>query len=224
MTPARQQVQEFILNSIDEIMPGSKNRDIYVDFFARQSDEAFDALMQRMEEDEEIFPFYHPNFTGKVIDVERVIGLIEKHGDTIMEQLYDIDPETGLQYLTPLKYPVLLLPLRIQQQKLQKKMSVPKDNNHIDDLTNQPTTESKGASLSYPEVQILYAMGGDKILEETMKVRGGDEKAFRDYNNAIIADGGVTIGAISSSKTKVKSTLTVQTILEAMHLTNDLAR
>ncbi|AHI60304.1 RNA polymerase beta subunit [Erwinia phage Ea35-70] len=223
MTPAREQTQQFVIEAIAEILPGSKNRDIYIDFFSRLSDEAFDALMQRMDEDQEIFPFYHPNFTGTVIDVERVINLIEKHGDTIMEQLWDIDPETGLQYLTPLKYPVLLLPLRIQQQKLQKKMSIPKDNNHIDDLTNQPTTESKGASLSYPEVQIIYAMGGDKILEETMKVRGGDEKAFRDYNNEIIASGGVTIGAISSSKTKVKSTKTVQVILEAMHLSNNLA-
>ena len=134
-----------------------------------------------------------------------------------------IDPETGEEFLTPLEYPILILPLRIQQQKLSKKMSIPKDNSHIDDLTNQPTTESKGASISYPEVQIIYAMGGEKILEETLKVRGGDDKAFRDYNNELIANGGVTISSISSDKTKVKSTKTVATILKTgMHLDNNL--
>ena len=101
-------------------------------------------------------------------------------------------------------------------------MSVPKDNKHVDDLTGQPTTESKGSAISYPEIQILYAMGMNKTMQELLKVRGGDEAAYRSYNNEIIATGGVNVGAIASQKTKVKSTKTVGAILHAMMLTNNL--
>jgi len=223
MNIARQETQDYILKCIDDLLPGGRNKAIYQDFFARTTDQQFDAMMTRFEEDHEYLPFYHPNFTGTVIDVENVIKLITREGGKLMERVWDIDPETGEEFLTPLEYPILILPLRIQQQKLSKKMSIPKDNSHIDDLTNQPTTESKGASISYPEVQIIYAMGGEKILEETLKVRGGDDKAFRDYNNELIANGGVTISSISSDKTKVKSTKTVATILKTgMHLDNNL--
>lgn len=69
--------------------------------------------------------------------------MIKKEGSSLMEQIHMVDFETGQKFLTPIEYPILRLPLRIQQQKLQKKMSVPKDNKHVDDLTGQPTTESK---------------------------------------------------------------------------------
>lgn len=223
MNPARQQVQEYIIESIAAILPNSKhNREIYNNFFAKMSDTQFEAMMERMERTGEAFPFYHPNFTGDLIDVEHVVKLIEKEGGTIMEHIWITDPDTGTRYKTPIKYPVIMLPLRIQQQKLGKKLSVPKDNRHIDDLTNQPTSESKGAGVSYPEIQVLYAMGLDKTLEELLKVRGGDEEAFRAYNNEIIATGAVNIGTISSNRTKVKSTKTVSAVLNAMYLSNKL--
>lgn len=222
MNPARAAVEQYIGKAMAQVMPGNKNPDIYKDYFSRLDDNQFDALLDRMEKDDESFPFYHPNFTGNNIDLEHLIKLIEQEGGAFMEQIHMVDFETGMKFLTPIKYPILRLPLRIQQQKLQKKMSVPKDNRHVDDLTGQPTTESKGSAISYPEIQILYAMGLNKTMEELIKVRGGDEKAFREYNNEIIATGGVNIGAITSKKTKVKSTQVVGCILTAMMLTNNL--
>ena len=222
MNAARQAVEEYIIGAMAQVMDGNKNPDIYKDFFARLDDDAFEALMDRMEKDDESFPFYHPNFSGKNIDLEHHIGMIKKEGGSLMEQIHMVDFETGQKFLTPIEYPILRLPLRIQQQKLQKKMSVPKDNKHVDDLTGQPTTESKGSAISYPEIQILYAMGLQKTMGELLKVRGGDEKAYREYNNEIIATGGVNIEAITSQKTKVKSTKTVGAILTAMMLANNM--
>lgn len=222
MNAARQAVEEYIIGAMAQVMDGNKNPDIYKDFFARLDDDAFEALMDRMEKDDESFPFYHPNFSGKNIDLEHLIGMIKKEGGSLMEQIHMVDFETGQKFLTPIEYPILRLPLRIQQQKLQKKMSVPKDNKHVDDLTGQPTTESKGSAISYPEIQILYAMGLQKTMSELLKVRGGDEKAYREYNNEIIATGGVNIEAITSQKTKVKSTKTVGAILTAMMLANNM--
>lgn len=222
MNAAREAVQEYISKAMAQVLPGNQNPEIYADFFGRLDDDQFDALMDRLEKDEESFPFYHPNFTGKNIDLEHLIGLIKQEGGAFMEQINMVDFETGQKFLTPIQYPILRLPLRIQQQKLQKKMSVPKDNKHVDDLTGQPTTESKGSAISYPEIQILYAMGLNKTMQELLKVRGGDEKAYRDYNNEIIATGGVNVGAIASQKTKVKSGKTVSAILNAMMLSNNM--
>lgn len=222
MNAARQAVETYIIGAMAQVMSGNKNPEIYKEFFARRSDEQFSELMDRLEKDEESFPFYHPNFTGKNIDLELLISLIEKEGGAFMEQIHMVDFETGQKFLTPIEYPILRLPLRIQQQKLQKKMSVPKDNKHVDDLTGQPTTESKGSALSYPEIQILYAMGLEKTMTEVLKVRGGDEKAYREYNNEIIATGGVNIEAITSQKTKVKSTKTVGAVMTAMMLANNM--
>lgn len=222
MNAARQAVEEYIIGAMAQVMNGNRNPEIYKDFFARLDDDAFEALMDRMEQDDESFPFYHPNFSGKNIDLEHLIAMIKKEGGALMEQINMVDFETGQKFLTPIEYPILRLPLRIQQQKLQKKMSVPKDNKHVDDLTGQPTTESKGSAISYPEIQILYAMGLQKTMGELLKVRGGDEKAYREYNNEIIATGGVNIEAITSQKTKVKSTKTVGSILTAMMLANNM--
>lgn len=222
MNAARQAVEEYIIGAMAQVMDGNRNPEIYKDFFARLDDDAFEALMDRMEQDDESFPFYHPNFSGKNIDLEHLIAMIKKEGGALMEQINMVDFETGQKFLTPIEYPILRLPLRIQQQKLQKKMSVPKDNKHVDDLTGQPTTESKGSAISYPEIQILYAMGLQKTMGELLKVRGGDEKAYREYNNEIIATGGVNIEAITSQKTKVKSTKTVGSILTAMMLANNM--
>jgi len=222
MNAARAAIEKYLIGAMDQVMPGNKNPDIYRDYFGRLDDTAFDAMMDRMEKDDESFPFYHPNFTGKNIDLEHLIGLITKEGGAFMEKINMVDFETSQRFLTPIEYPILRLPLRIQQQKLQKKMSVPKDNKHVDDLTGQPTTESKGSAISYPEIQILYAMGMNKTMQELLKVRGGDEAAYRSYNNEIIATGGVNVGAIASQKTKVKSTKTVGAILHAMMLTNNL--
>jgi len=222
MNAARAATEKYIAGAMAQVMPGNKNPDIYKDYFGRLDDDQFDALIERMDVDDESFPFYHPNFTGKNIDLEMLIELIKKEGGALMEQINMVDFETGMRFLTPIEYPILRLPLRIQQQKLQKKMSVPKDNKHVDDLTGQPTTDSKGSALSYPEIQILYAMGLNKTMEELIKVRGGDEKAFRSYNNEIIATGGVNIGSITNQNTKVKSTQVVSSILKAMMLTNNL--
>lgn len=222
MNPAREAVQKYIIGCMSAPLQNNNNRVIYEHFFSTLSDEAFDDLINRMDEDNETLPFYHPNFNKEVIDLELIFKLLEKEGGKAMEQVWERDPATNTRYLTPLEYPILYVPFRIQQQKLTKKMSVPKDNVHIDDLTNQPTTESKGSSISYPEIQILYAMGLSISLEELVKIRGGDEQAFRAYNNEIIGTGSATVSGISSLNTKVKSTRTVAIILKSMHYQTNL--
>ena len=64
---------------------------------------------------------------------------------------------------------IVYLPIRVQQQLISKKISIPKDNNHVDFYTGQATGPiSKGARVSYPEVNMLLAMGLNKTVEEMM--------------------------------------------------------
>lgn len=49
MNAARQAVEEYIIGAMAQVMDGNKNPEIYKDFFARLDDDAFEALMDRME-------------------------------------------------------------------------------------------------------------------------------------------------------------------------------
>jgi hypothetical protein len=117
---------------------------------------------------------------------------------------------------------VLDIPVRRQVQMLTKKMSVPKDNLHIDEMTNQPMDESKGAGISFPELLALYSQGLDSSILEMIKLRGGDEKAYGAMERQIAEQGEVNIEPILEAGTRVKSTETLSVFLKAMHYDNNL--
>lgn len=71
-------------------------------------------------------------------------------------------------------------------------------------------------------MQALSSQNMDKVIEELIKYRGGDEKGFNAMNRSIIATGGVSLAAIKPYASGVKSTQTVDTYLKAMHLDNNL--
>jgi hypothetical protein len=115
------------------------------------------------------------------------------------------------------------LPLKRQAQFLIKKISIPEDNRSIDTFTGQPTGKSKGSKISWPELQILAALGGfDDTITEFFKMRGGDLQAFNAMNNMIANTGGVSLNAISALGTKVTAVRSLSTLLTSMHLTNTL--
>ena len=85
---------------------------------------------------------------------------------------------------------IVYLPIRVQQQLISKKISIPKDNNHVDFYTGQATgPNSKGARVSYPEVNMLLAMGLNKTVEEMMHFRGGSEKGYASIRAIYFSNG-----------------------------------
>jgi hypothetical protein len=219
----RKAAEAEALKWIGMLLPGSSNVDIYKQRFAAMSDEAFEAYIQQLDSDEEILSLIAPNLDDLNLTIENNLAVAEKLGHTFFERCWLTDPKTGVEYLTPIKYLIVDLSLRRQQQLLQKKISIPDNNRHVDELTGQPTGDSQGSKLSFPETQVLYAQGLDRALEELLKFRGGDTKAFQAMNRSIIDTGGVSLDAIKRVRTKVKSTETLSTFLSSMHLSNNVA-
>ena len=218
----RQAATDFIVKYIGKLLPGSENAALIKEALDQMSDEQFASYMDKLESGEEILPLIAPNLSKHKLSVERNLSIAAELKHNFFQRIWWTDPSTGLTYLTPERYLVVLLPLRRQVQLLTKKISIPEDNKHVDELTGQVAGPSASSKLSFPELQVLFAQGLDRAIEELIKYRGGDSKAFNAMNRSIIENGGVSLDNVAISATKVRSTQTLSTYLKAMHLDNNL--
>lgn len=218
----RKEAEQFILHYIEKMLPGGKNAALHKQKFAAMSDEDFEKYIEGIENGTVKLAVVVPNFSDVKIDLSRNFEIAEELGHNFMERVR-IPARDGLPaYLTPIPYLVVDLPVRRQAQLLEKKISIPEDNNTVDDMTGQPTGDSKGSKISYPEVQIMASMGLDASLEELMKYRGGDEKGFAAMNAMIARTGAVSLKAISPFSSGVKSVQALKAHLTAMQIKSTL--
>ena len=223
MTPKRKQAEAEIISWVEKLVPGGGMAAKYETLFKTMDDAQFTAYMQQLHDGSAVLSVEVPNLTKTKLSVQNNFKIAKELGHEFFEQLWLTDPATGTVYLTPHKYLVVDLPLRRQQQMLIKKTSIPESNKQVDEMTGQPTGDSHAASMTFPELQVLYARGADAVIEELIKLRGGDTKAFQRMNRQATATGGVSIAAVKQQgPTRVKSTETLGTLLTAMHLSNNL--
>lgn len=218
----RAEATAFILKYIEKLLPGSPNTAVYKEQLEGLSEVAFGDFMKRLRTGEEVLSIMTPNLSKAKLDLKRNLAIAKELKHEFFEQLELTDPTTGTQYLTPIKYLVLDLPLRRQVQLLDKKYSIPENNKHVDELSGQATGSSKGSKVSFPELQVLFAQGLESTITELIKFRGGDNKAFNAMNRAIVENGGVSIEQLSKLGTKPKSVTVLSTLLKGMHLDNTL--
>lgn len=219
----RAAAQAFILKYINKILPGSDNEKIYTDLFASMDDKAFAEFMDDLETGKKTLAIIAPNFGKQSLSTERNLAIAKEIGHQFFQRVWIEGDDDTPTYLTPIPYLVIDLPLRRQAQLLVKKISIPEDNKSVDDFTGQPTGKSKGARVSYPEVQVLAAMGLDNSLVELLKYRGGDVKGFDAMNDAISKQGGVSMKAIEKFTSGVESTRILKTYLTSMHIKSTLS-
>lgn len=217
----RKAAETVILDAVKRLDPSGKNLENTRNMLASMSDAQFDLYMQRMEREEDFISMNYENLTTSAISVENNLKVAEDVGHEFFEQIYATDASTGRTFLTPKKYIVIDLPVRRQIQMLVKKISVPDDNIHLDELTDQPTGVSKGGSLSYPEMLLLFSKGLQSSIVEFLKFRGGDLKAMDAMEKSIRETGEANIEYLSQSNTKAKATQTMSTLLKGMHLDNN---
>lgn len=222
MIKNRKNTEEFIIAFINKLLPGSKNVSIYKDLFSSMTDEDFDVFMDDLESGKSRLAIIAPNLSDVNISIDRNLDIAKELGHNFFEKIWMEDPNGGPNYLSNKAYLVVDLPIRRQAQLLIKKISIPEDNKSIDHMSGQPTGDSKGSKISYPELQILASLELDNSIVEFMKYRGGDLDGFTAMNDSISRTGGVSIDALSKFGTKVKSTQTLSTILTGMHLRNTL--
>lgn len=222
MNKNRAAAEKIITTYIGKLLPGSPNSDIYKDIFASMDDEAFDQFMTGLENNSIRLAIIAPNGTQPSLDVERNLQIAEELGHQFFERVWMDGKEGSAPYLSTVPYLVVDLPVRRQAQLLITKISIPEHNRSVDNLTGQPTGDSKGSKISYPEVQILAALNLDNTLTELIKYRGGDTIGFNAMNESIAKSGGVSIDALSALGGRVKAGDTLKTYLTAMHLASTL--
>lgn len=221
MAGNRKAAEQMVYACLEDILPGSQNTQIYADIFRVMSDEDFDGWIKKLIAKETYIAIIAPEKSGPQLSVANNLQVAKKWGHEFFERIW-MDPKNGAPaFLSNDKYLVVDFPLKRQAQFLVKKISIPEDNRSIDNLTGQPTGKSKGAKISWPEVQIMAALGGfDNTIVEFIKFRGGDLQGFNAMNHSIHTTGGVSLSSIGVLGTRVKSVQSLSTLLTSMHLTN----
>lgn len=216
----RKKAQDYIIKMIDKIAPGGQNKKIYEDLFSKMDDEQFDLFMKDLNTEEKFLPIVYPNLGNVKLSVENNLKIAKEMNYNFFTKLWIGTDDNSLRYLTPIPYLVIDLPVRRVSQSLVKKIKVPTDNKTIDTLTGQPTGSGKslGSRLSFPELQVLTAMGLDNSTVELMKYRGGDLRGFRAMNSQIAQQGIADLNVLSKYASGVQSTKTLRTYLLSMHL------
>jgi hypothetical protein len=224
MAGNRKAAEAAVYKWIAELIPGDDfNVKRYKTLFAQMSDAQFDAFMELLESGEEVLSFENPNLSEHKLTIENNFRVAQLLEHPFFERVWLTDPATGVRYLSPIPYLIVDLPLARQQQMLVEKMSIPENNRHVDELTGQPTGDSHSSSATFPEIQGLYAQGLNQVILELIKFRGGDTVARQRMDRSILETGGVRMDAVEAlGPTRPKSTETLSTLLNGMHLSNTL--
>lgn len=222
----RQEATQFIVNSIKEMLPAGENSARIEQQLNAFSDEDFAKYMKAISkglEGEECVRVILPNFGKDQVDVRRNLQFAEKVGVDFYPQIYmgSDDPDTP-EFLTPNKYMVMYLPVRRQAQLQIEGISVAEHHQTIDQRTGAPTRDSAAAKVSYPELEVLMAMGMEDTTRELIKFRGGDVGGFDAMNTVAVRDGEVSLAAIEQYSTGVGAVKAVADMFTAMHIVNSM--
>lgn len=229
----RQKIIDHLKDRLNDMIPNTPMIGLYEKTINAMTDEQLEAWIQALENGSQDFPdLSKPSDTISLIvpnldknnrlNITRNLALAEKMGHEFFEQVWLTNEATGQVTLTNRKYLCMDIPIRRQAQTLDLKISVADDDNVIDDLTGQVTGDSKGSSISYPEVQMLDAQGLSATLNELLRARGGDTEAWRLMKSNIIKYGQFSQEELDTLDSRAKVNETFSKILKAMHIRNNL--
>jgi len=205
-----------------DIEPTGYNVEQYKKIFADMSDKEFDDYMVGLRDKTKFLVLFKPMYKAKGLTTENNLKVATKYGLDFFERLQFTGNENEPDTVTSIKYLVIDLPYRRQSQTLEKKISLPDNNRIIDQSTYQPTGASKGAKISFPELQVLIGMGLDNSINELIKFRGGDRGGFSAYNSMMLRYGSVNLRTLNNYATGVESTKTLKSYLLGMHIKQNL--
>lgn len=224
MNAKRVAVQDRIIKRMEQWDPSGINAKQYADIFATMSDVEFTNFMQKMISGENPLSGTKPNFSSVKAGVQHNVKLAAEMGYEMYKRIWVEDPLTGKRFLTPLKHLVYEVNVCRQTQTLDHKISVAKDNTHVDERTGQPTGDSRSAQCSGPELMMLKSRGLTSSITEMMKFRGGDNVSMRHLDDEIVKTGAASMAGVpGQSERSAKSVRTLSSILTAMMFTNNFA-
>lgn len=218
----RKEIENDILFLAKRFTPGGFGHQVYTNLFTAMSDEQFKVFWNSVV-DNGFIPMYVDNYKRKeMIDFD-LMGKLAKDLDIPLEQqLIFVDPDSGLEHTTPETAIVGIVETRKQRQLQTKKFGASKHDHSIEDLTGQPTGESRAGGISNPEIQVLLGLGLKTVCKELADVRGGDNDAYKAYKNDILTTGSTNTESSLQRGSGVKSLRTVHFFLRGRLLDNNL--
>lgn len=222
MNAARKEATDYAVKLLSKFAGKNESVTEIETMFNSLSDKGFDEYMQRILDGQETIPYIAPNLSKVRLSVEKNLKIAEELKHEFFQRLWLTDPATGEVHLTPKKYLVIDLPLRRLQQHLHKKIKIPQDNQHVDEMTGQVTGVSKGSKISFPELQVLYSQGLNESIRELFKFRGGDEVAYKALNRDALLTGLPSMNSVDGGDTQVKATEILSILFKSAHLNNNL--
>lgn len=224
MLKNRKEIQDDILFLAKRITPGGGNHQLYTNLFKKMSDDQFKTFWNAIC-DNEFIPFIVDNFNIKeMIDYDGIAKLAKELDIPLEQRLVLTDPDSGLEYTTPETCVVGYAETRKQRQLQQKKFGASKHDHDLEDLTGQPTGDSRAGGISNPELNVLLSLSLPNTAKELADVRGGDIGAYRAYKNDILTGGETTVQSALERGTGVKSLQTAHFLLRGQLLDNNLNR
>ncbi len=219
----RKAAEEIVLSWVKDIDLDGKTVAWYKERFAVMTDAQFEKWIEDLEAGRDYVCIISDNMNGKNLTVDNNMKVAAKRGVVFYERIWMDEPKTGVRYLSNVPYPVLPLQVKRQIESIENKRSIPSvASKKRDDMTGQVSGSAAAMGLSQPETQILYAMGLDAVVVESLKYRGGDIHGGNEFDRRLVEDGEVSINALLQTDTKVKSTETLSTLLLGMHYDNNL--
>ncbi|QZA70726.1 DNA-directed RNA polymerase subunit beta [Erwinia phage AH04] len=218
----RKEIESDILALAKDFTKGGGNHKVYSELFARLSDEQFAQFWNNIC-DMSFIPMFVDNFDMReTIDYDHTVKLAKKLDIPLEQQVIFTDPDTGLEHTTPETAIVGIAEVRKQRQLQAKKFGASKHDYNVEDLTGQPTGDSRAGGISNPEIQVLLSLGLPTLAKELADARGGDVGAYRAYKNDILTTGVTTTESALQRGTGVKSLQTAHFLLLGQHIDNDL--
>lgn len=222
MTPKRKQTQEYILSYMKKIFKKDNNYNLYKNLFDKMNDQEFDEFMQGLRDGTITLSCVISTNDSDEVDPKRNISIGKELGFNFFQKIRVSGSDNLPDYTTPNEYLVLKLPIRRAAQLLVKKISLPEDDNTIDNLTGQVTNKSKGSKISLPEIQVLAGIGMKEALNELVKIRGGDLGSARALKGYLERGLPATQKEINLYSTGVESTKTLNSYLNGMHIKSNI--
>lgn len=215
----RKAAEALILEVIAKISNHPENVGFYKDKFSKMKDAEAVQFYRDLIDGKIALSIVEPNMTDRPnVDRRKIVDVAKELGVEFEQRLW-IEGKAGLPaYLTPIKFPVYLVPVRRASQSLTKKISVPPHTRVRDLLTGQVTGESKGASVSGPENQLMGAMGAEQAAIEMGKFRGGDARGEAAFVALLSKTGRASQKVLDQFSSGVQVTAALRTFLTAaMH-------
>ena len=211
---ARKQAEEYVLSVMDSIDPSGVNKAIYKKRFKEMSDAEFEIFISEVEAGTNSLMV---NASGDaILSHDRNLKVLKQMNVPVFQKV-TIDDGNG-KYKPNIEYLILKYPFRRAQQHIKKNFSVHADLKSRNSNTGQVTGKSKAGSITYPEAQLISALGLKHVATELLGVRGGDVQASHAYASLLFKNGMVTAKEMEQYRSKTGGTIYIKALFKAKHL------